>query len=391
VLWFVFDTTRADHLSLYGYPRPTSPHLDQVAREGVAFTRAYATAPWTLPSHASMLTGLYVHQHRADHGRFHLDTGIPMLSEFLLDAGYDTALFAGNPWLDAHSGLSRGFAHVVPAGRTPMIEKAFLAGLLRSRLSGGEADKGALESNTAFKAWLEHRAAGGRPFFVLVNYLEPHMPYHQVPAGDRERFLPAGTTLEEATSASNRFINLFSGRESGQPAAREKAIAQALYDGGIANIDRRFGEIIELLRRTGGLDDTLIIVTADHGELFGEHGIYGHDLGLYDPLIHVPLVMRLPGRVPAGARIDAPVQLVDLFPTVLELTGLRDRTPANAYGRSLWPVIAGVPQPDRPVFAEYTKPTLPWAVKAIRRMGFDPAVGTDRGLPVLHEMSICRQ
>jgi len=201
------------------------------------------------------------------------------------------------------------------------------------------------------------------------------MPYHQVPAEDRDRFLPAGTTLEEADAVSNRFFSLTSPEGDGRyrPDARDRAIAEALYDGGIANIDRRFGELIELLRRNGTLDNTLIIVTADHGELFGEHEMYGHDHGLYHPLVHVPLVLRLPGRVPSGARLETPVQLVDLFLTVLELAGQLERRPVNAYGRSLWPVLAGVPEPVRPVFAELSKPTVPHSVEAVRRLGFDPA------------------
>jgi len=373
VLWVVLDTTRADHLPLYGHKNQTTPNIDALAREGVVFDRAYATAPWTVASHASMFTGLYSSQHWCNHEHLYLDERNDTIARILQDVGFDTAVFAGNPWLDDTSGLARGFSKVIPSWRSFTLYNLSLVGRLRILLMAGGQDKGAKASNEAFSAWFPEQQKSGRPFFAFFNYLEAHAPYHDVPFEDRRRFLPEGVSESEAISISQRIMERMVLANEYRATPREQDIARALYDGGIYNADRRLGEILDMLRKAGKLDSTLVIVTADHGELFGEHDIYGHDLNLYHPVLHVPLVMRLPGTLPAGVRVDKPVQLTDIFPSIMQVIGEGRRLPAEVRGQSVLPLLTGGGDLERPVFAEYYRPSMPPLITEIKRMGMDPS------------------
>lgn len=372
ILWVIFDTTRADHLSLYGYERQTSPHLDQFAADSVVFERAYSTASWTAPSHASMLTGLYPRQHGCTFEHTYLAQDIPYLPEILAEAGYDTALFTGNPWLDVHSGLSRGFLHKVPSWRSSFTTWFMLAGSLQRHFSLIEVDKGAAHSNAELERWLLTRTerTESRPFFAFVNYTEAHVPYFDIPAEDRAAFMPEGVPwLEQKALSEHTATSELRNRYAPDVLSeRDQTIVKALYDGGIRYEDRRFGELIELLRRRGELDQTLVIVTADHGELLGEHDRYGHGQTLDHPLVHVPLVMRWPGHIPGGVRSDVPVQLTELFGTVLEAAGLPE-----VQHPSLFSVLKGVAPMDRPIFAELFPPLRSERfIERLRAVGHDP-------------------
>lgn len=375
VLWVVFDTTRADHLSLYGYERKTSPHLETFAADATVFERAYATAPWTVPSHASMLTGLFPREHGCTRAHPFLAPELPVLPQVLAEAGYETALFAGNPWLDAHSGLSRGFQYVFPAWRGALMTSMTLAGTLQRLLNAQDLDKGAGESSRAFASWLDARA-DARPFFAFVNFTEAHAPYFSIPAQDRMAFVPSGTDEGALRALSTSVFQLHTKLDwqHAELSPQEQTLSTALYDGGIRYEDRRFGELVALLRTRGLLEKTLVIVVADHGEMLGERGEYGHELSLSHPLLHVPLVLRLPGKVPAGRRIDAPVQLTDLFSTVLTLTGHSDRTPAPIRARSLLPALEGTAELERPLFAELYPPlTVPRLSAYLQAKGVEPS------------------
>lgn len=377
VLWVVFDTTRADHLSLYGYSRPTSPELDRLAADGAVFEQAYATTSWTAPSHASMLTGLYPRQHGCTFEHTSLAPDIPFLPQLLTEAGYDTALFAGNPWLDSHSGLNRGFLLTVPSWRSSFTSWFMLAGALRHTLALVEVDKGAANSNSELERWLSGRPqqAQARPFFAFVNYTEAHVPYFDIPEADREAFMPAGALTSEQKAVSLHLTNAEMQNRYAKDvlSPRDREIAIGLYDGGIRYEDQRLGELLALLKHQKLLDNTLVIVTADHGELLGEHDRYGHDQTLDHPLVRVPLVLRWPGQIPAGRRIQAPVQLTDLFATVLEAVGKGELLTAEARQRTLFPALKGEADPARPVFAELEPPLRSERlVKRLREVGIEP-------------------
>jgi len=374
ILWVIFDTTRADHLSLYGYERRTTPHLDELARSSTVFESAYASAPWTLASHAGMFTSTYSSQHWCNHEHPYLQADRTTIASILTEAGYDTAVFSANPWLDTPTALIRGFSVAHPAWEAfnYTLYNLSVVGRIRTSLIPGGQDKGGRAVTDAFSTWFAEERDPKRPFFAFINYLEAHAPYHEIPDVYRDRFMPDGVSAAEAVDVSVAFMTKMQAADDFEASPREIEIAHALYDGGIAHNDDLLNEVIDTLRQADHLDDTLIIVAGDHGELFGEHGLYGHDLGLFHPLLHVPLLVRWPNHVPGGKRIDAPVQLQDIFPTILAASGLEDKGPDAIRGRSLFTTIDGDADPDRPVFAEYFSPKLPPLIAEIEKMGLDP-------------------
>lgn len=372
VLWVVFDTTRADHLPMYGYHRNTTPTVSALAEEGVVFERAYSTAPWTLASHAGMFTGTYSIQHGCTHEHLQLAPDRVTAAEVLYSIGYETGAFAGNPWFDHTSGLTQGFRDVGPAWRQFSLYNLFAIGRIRLLLMPQGQDKGGTEVVRGFKEWLEQDRDKDRPFFGFLNFLEPHSPYEQVPYEDAKRYLGQDLSWDEIVDVSHRHMSRQMFATDYVTTPEDTEIVVGLYDGGIYNADRRLGEVIALLKAQNLLDNTLIVLTSDHGEMFGEHDIYGHDVALYHPLVHVPMVVRYPAAFPKGQRVDNPVQTLDIFPTLAELIGIQDKVPSNVRGRSLLEHFRGQADPMRPVFAEHYRPSMTPMVKEIKRMGFDP-------------------
>jgi len=308
VLLVSLDTLRADHLGCLGYPRPTSPTIDEaLAARGALFTRAYSQFPGTEGSHMSLLTSLYPCVHRqgeaaaAYAGQPRADAHL--LSELLRAAGYATAAFTEDGWVTAANGFARGFGTFVEA-TSPIVDQP-----------EGQAE-------ATFRRGLEWiRSHGDVPWFVFLHTYQVHYPYTP-PPGYLERVV-AGNV------------------KNGDP------LIVALYDGEIRYTDELLGTLL------AGLDsvapNTLVVLVADHGDQFGEHGLYRHGNSLYDDLLHVPIVMRAPGLVPTGRRIDEDVGLVDVVPTVLALLGLPP--PRWTHGRSLVPLLMGQTIPPSPLYA----------------------------------------
>jgi arylsulfatase A-like enzyme len=321
VLLLILDTMRAQNMSLYGYARATTPNLERLATESVVFDNAIVTSSWSLPSHAGMLTALWPHQLGGSYLRpVRLDA--PTIAEVFRQRGYATAGFCANMLFAGHeSGFARGFerfddfprnvaqllltptlsqteavklaVHNARAGYLRGAVLAFKPGNLRIVGARRAARAVAPDRIARFLAW----SAGTRPrpFFAFVNLMETHAPY-EVP---------------------EPYHSAFGGGE------REFD----RYDGAIAYLDSLVSGALDELRRRGELDRTLVVITSDHGELFGEHGFDGHGTTLYLPAIRVPLVMRFPGRVPAAVRVTKPVSLRDLPATLLDLAGLRADAP----------------------------------------------------------------
>jgi choline-sulfatase len=313
VIVLTLDTTRADHLGAYGYPHPITPALDALAREGVVYERAWSTAPWTLPAHASMLTG----KHPTSHGAHFDDDGgdsnlgeawddpslsdiqanrLPesevTLAELLRDRGYATGVFAGGPWLAPPFGLVQGY------DRQDTEVRAL----------GGRS---AQELSDAALAWIAE-IPESQPVHLLVNFYDPHAPYDP----DKARMLPVDRyASDEDVTASPRRPNQI---------LRERANRSLLrkYDGEIREMDHHLGRLLDGLRAAGRYQDALIVVVGDHGELFGEHGLFAHLMWHYEGLLRVPLIVRFPGAREAGMRIDAPVSVVDLLPLIAGELGL---------------------------------------------------------------------
>ncbi|MHC5045170.1 MAG: sulfatase [Planctomycetota bacterium] len=298
VLLIVLDTTRVDRLSAYGYDRPTTPALERIAAEGLAFRRAYAASPWTLPSHASMFTGEYAAVHNATWEHQRLDERLPTLAEHLSEMGLRTAAFSRQVWLSDETGLMRGFEDFYDLywRSTTALVAAWRLGVDKIKERRGFEDKGAALVTDRFKGWIDRH--GDRPFFAFINYVEPHA-YYQPPAPFREQFLaeerkdtPWGRAQNVAVQRHNAGDLVYS--------ADDFAAFSDLYDGAVAYQDSRMGEALDHLRTRGLLDKTLLLITADHGENLGDHDLLGHEFCVYNTLLHVPLIVRLPGLVSCG-------------------------------------------------------------------------------------------
>jgi arylsulfatase A-like enzyme len=331
VLLIILDTVRGENLSVYGYDRPTTPFLERVAAEGTRFDRAMATAPWTLPSHASMFTGRLPVQLRAQ-WRTPLEARYPVLAETFNAAGYRTGGFVANTAYGTREhGLARGFARYEGHQFTPgaILNSSRMGRLLadlepvRRALDYWDLPgrKDAWEVNETFLDWAE--ADSERPFFAFLNYFDAHQPYLP-PEPYRSRFVEETGRPYEPRPETASFEQL--------TAAGIRTLLQH-YDASIALLDDALAALLGQLQARGVLDRTLVIVTSDHGEQFGEHRKMSHGNSLYRQVLQVPLLVRLPGTVPAGRVVRRPVSLVDLPRTILGLAGIADS--ALYPGRSL--------------------------------------------------------
>ena len=332
VLLITLDTLRADHLSSYGYSRPTTPNIDRLARDGVLFENAFAESSWTLPSHATIMTGRFTYEHKA--GGSPLSDRYPTLAQFLSSKGYATAGFVANTfYCGPRTGLNRGFAQYQAYFGTvaDMISRTFYGELLLDKLPlVGYYDipgrKRAADVNQEFLRWLEKNRQA--PFFVFLNYLDTHDPY--IPAaGSQRRFSQHSTPGTRINSLL--FPRDFTG---GRRLSKQEVQTEIDgYDDSLAYLDAELGSLFGRLKVMNLLDNTLIILTADHGESFGDHGLYGHGNSLYNNLLHVPLIVRYPGSVPAGVRVSQAVSLQTIAATVVNMLGFVSNSPFS--GESL--------------------------------------------------------
>jgi arylsulfatase A-like enzyme len=354
VLMIVLDTVRADHLSLYGYERPTSRTLEHLARRGIRFDAARSAAPWTLPSHACLFTGRWTHEFPV-RWRTPLGGDFPTLAEYLGSRGYATAGFVANTeYCSSETGLARGFthyedyapdlAHLRPLRTALLVERAWEAiadlghamsqslpavrfsSWLRWLLATDRKDAASI--NREFLAWLSHRPEPRRPFFAFLNYFDAHVPYLP-PQGARYPFGLRPRTLAEVLL----LVEFWATIDKLTLAPRYRQLARDSYDNCLAYLDGRLGELFETLRRRGVLDRTVVIVTSDHGEELGDHGLFGHGESLYRPEIRVPLLIVLPAGRPSPAVVREPVSLRDLPATIVDLVGQAAGSPFP--GRSL--------------------------------------------------------
>lgn len=307
IVLVVIDCLRADHVSCFGYERPTTPTIDSLAHHGLTWRNAHSTSSWTKPSVASLLTGLYPCQHgvlrgvKRSKGRTELTTDVlacerPTVAEVLSSAGWRCAAFSNNVQLEEYTRFNRGFGTYVPIG--------------------GKADR-LLEM---LDAWLGENA--NVPFFVYLHFMESHWPYKprrrhvQMFGGDRD------TNMFRDHSARDyaRLRRALSRGETTLPGEQLDEMMQ-MYDGAVRRLDGKVKALLQILRERGLWNETAIAVTADHGEEFLEHGTIGHGHSLYDELTHVPLILRWPGGLKNELR-DNPVSLVDLPRTLLSIAAL---------------------------------------------------------------------
>jgi arylsulfatase A-like enzyme len=328
VLLIVLDTVRARSLSLYGYDRGTTPNLDRLASRGVVFEQAYATAPWTAPSHASMFTGCWAQELSVGWER-PLDRSRPTLAEFFDARGYATGGFVANAnYCGYETGLARGFAHYEDYDVTlsaillcsSVVERVvnfsnnwpIIAGLFRGGGPLSTSRKTGHRIGNDFLAWQTRQ--GGRPFFAFLNFYDAHHPYLP-PEAPRA---PFGFTPR--TTADYWLLKRWWGLDKHSLSPRQAELARDSYDQCIAYLDTQVGSLVDELERRGVLSNTLVIITADHGESLGEHRLYGHGCSLYAPELHVPLLVLDP-VVNRRDRVAGPASLRDLAATIVERVG----------------------------------------------------------------------
>jgi arylsulfatase A-like enzyme len=321
ILLITLDTTRADHLSCYGYARKTTPRIDELAGESMLHTRCISTSSWTLPAHASLLTGRFPTSHGAKYdpngpvaltgilpGEWAgyrvnaLSREVESLATILKRVGYATGAVVGGPWLKKAFGLDQGFDTYDDDEITDV--------------NGRPAEL----INRRAEPWVDKTA--DRAFLLFLNYFDPHDPY-QPPKEFRFRFLDRSKLVNGAKATPYELM--------------------AFYDAEIYYADHFVGKLIDHLKDVGLYDDTWIIITADHGELFGEHGMRGHGLTLWEEELHVPLIMKYPKRWARQGRSSEPIQLIDIMPMILDRLGFS--MPAGMQG-----IVSG--RGAHPIFAE---------------------------------------
>jgi arylsulfatase A-like enzyme len=332
ILLFVLDTVRADAVSAYGRVRDTTPATDALAAEGILYTQAYTPAPWTLPAHVTLFTGLAPSRHGVSIRRRRAAGRLIMLAERLRDAGYETVGVSANPWVTKGFNLAQGFERFF-----------FVKGFI---LPKGGSMPARLTLDRALSVWLNGRKEE-RPFFLFVNVVDAHAPYT---VREENHFLPPDVTATEA-AAVPQAVEHYLCRAA--PQQRELKVLQGLYLGDVKAADAKVATVLERLRTAGLARNLLTIVTSDHGEHFGEHGLVHHEFSVRDPLLHVPLLIHgLRGVAPTW--IDEPVQLADIVPSV---------------GRPL-PTTRGISGLPRAIIAEFESVDVPGSerAKVIREM-----------------------
>jgi arylsulfatase A-like enzyme len=348
VILISIDTLRADHLGCYGYAKDTTPSLDNFAGEGVQFQRVICPFPSTLPSHMSMLTSLYPEVHGVipkdmlklmipekdwKYNPFgisltgsvevsaSLDPAWPTLAELMAEAGYRTAGFVRScVWMDAKYGFDQGFQLY------------------------SVTDENAEQLNRRVFSWLANQ--GDAPFFLFVHYYDVHsdwdrLPYDS-PAPYDQMFLPANRGAFNGCGggkcASQYLLEL--NNHGTLLAKEEREYIEGMYDGGVRYTDHHVGEFLQEVERRGLGEDTMVVITADHGEEFQEHGRLLHSQ-IYDEVMAVPLLMRYPGNIRPHSKVSGTVESIDIMPTILDLAGIRRGEPSMLQGKSLVPLLSG--------------------------------------------------
>jgi len=326
VIVYLVDTLRADHLGCYGYPRETSPEIDAFAAESVLFENAVAQSGWTRPSVTSLLTGLDPHSHGVQRRLDGLPESFDTLPEILRRDGYQTAAFVSSAVITSRFGFAQGF---------DTFEQRTKETIEPERPTSEWVDEAAL-------GWLERRDPD-RPFFLFLHTLDPHMPYRP-PEPFRRRLAPG------ADLRSGELEQVVAVRDGQRPTtARDRQDIPALYDAEIAGNDAAFGRLVRELRARGLYEPLLLVFVSDHGEELFDHGGWEHGATLYQELIHVPLLLKLPRGAGAGRRIGERVRQIDVLPTVLEVLG--GAIPHSIQGRSLLPLLQAPSRRPPPAFS----------------------------------------
>lgn len=345
VLFVVMDTSRAK----IAFNSDVMPTVASIANEGATFEKAFTTAPWSLPSHASIFTGQYSSDHNTHAASTQFDPDVPPLAEVFAQQGYETHAISNNIWISPEFGFDRGFQtfqkgwQLVKGGadigriskeETTATEqaRAIVDELLRSDapqtiintlfalFARKRYDSGAWLTNKRLFRWLKSRD-GSQPFFAFLNYLEPHLPY-EPPRDAIKRIAGEEANLSEIRSVPQDAWGYLAGDV--ELSEQEFHHLETLYAAELSYLDRRLKSVYNQLDSLGILDETIIVITGDHGENIGDHGLMDHQYCLYDTLLHVPLIIRYPPEFEAGTASTKLVELRDIYPSLLELCDITE-------------------------------------------------------------------
>lgn len=380
IILIILDTVRADRLSCYGHKNLTTPDFDKIAQEGILYENCYSPSSWTLPSHASIFTGSYLSKHNVGMSGDKLGEEFTTLASSLKHVGYETFGICYIPWVSELTGLNRGFDNFISQRRSHPIfgflknaksgfgffekkghnnntqnnktqdtRKIYLNGKSKSHwLKTLFVDDGADYSNELVKSWIKKQATS--PFFAFINYCEAHAIYHP-PLGYRYKYLDKINTPFWKLNHDHREF-MYNNRKM---TSENFEILKALYDGEINYLNSKIKDLYNFLKNEKILDNTLLIITSDHGEQFGEKGFMGHARNLYNSLIKVPLVIKFPGERAKNQIVSDYVQTVDIFPTIIDLLNMKkDLYEEQIQGNSLIS-DSNVKRDKKMVFSEYKK------------------------------------
>lgn len=340
VLVLAIDTLRGDHLHCMGKSDIETPHMDALAADGVLFTRCHSTAPWTLPSFASVYTGLRPYRHGAiggDFSRLPRETGT--MAEFLRNNRYATAAWVTINWMGNQYGMNQGFQHFRFIGNTARDGTAQASSVTHQAMKWFDSKKGGRGRHSKYRR-------PGQPFFALLHWFDVHAPY--APPAPFDRMYYAG---DEKAAGTPVLDLLLSDRNLAKPKPQNKSMYDWLdgvtdlefpvrqYAAGVSYVDDHVGKVLAKLKERGEYDDTLIILVSDHGEHLVEHDMYFTHKEPYEEAIHVPLIIKLPRGLASGRVVETPVSTLDVLPTVLETCGVE--VPGDLDGRSLLNLMRG--------------------------------------------------
>jgi len=342
ILLVVLDAAQWGRFSCNGYDRKTTPNIDKIASEGIIFDNAISASPWTLPSVASLFTGVYPSSLGLKDLMDKLPEHYATMAEILSRNGYQTMACHSGMFFDRRWGTDKGFEQVKQRRYFPVMAKAgslkragrkikaFIDQTMDNWKIGG--DNGA--------NWIEKQVknllAGQRaPFFLYLHYMETHDPY-RAPWSFLSKYQKRFGDIVRGIKVNRGLSSVATLFRQGKADGRDQEVLGDLYDGALNYLDHKIGRIVDILRQKGVLEDTIVIITADHGENLGSHGLMGHFWCLFDSLIKVPLIMRCPKIFAAGERISGQVQNIDILPTLLDILGIRKEEIEQLQGISFY-------------------------------------------------------
>jgi predicted AlkP superfamily pyrophosphatase or phosphodiesterase len=346
VILIVLDTVRADHMTSYGAERDTTPFIDRLAKQSTLFTNAYSTSCWTLPSHGSLFTGRYAFSHGATQEHLYLEDTYTTLAERLSLKDYQTVAFSANPLVGDSTNMLQGFDRNYQI-LTKKRKKTFFQNM--SQAFNSMISQHPL--NASMKKWWALKYKPNKPFFIFFNYMDAHSPYK--PPRRYAKMMVKKEDIQRINEIPQDWPLYYTGEI--QYTAEDFELLNSLYDAEIRYLDDAVKDLVLFLEKRNALKNTLLIITSDHGENIGDHGLIDHVFALYNTTLHIPLIIKHPILFPEGAECSAPVQINDLFKTILAVCQIQ-RGIKQEYLYSLLPENWSNIPDSRLLFSEYFYP-----------------------------------